>query len=72
MTASRWLLAMRPSSVRLRVLVGDLIRKGIVRPAGVSGVGAPCTSSEDHSSSAAETSCGIIFSSSSKLSSKVE
>lgn len=54
------------------MLVGDLIRKGIVRPAGVSGVGAPCTSSEDHSSSAAETSCGIIFSSSSKLSSKVE
>lgn len=64
MTVSRWLWAKRPSSVRLRLLVVDRIRKGIVRPAGVDEVvGSPHASSENHSNSteAAETKFGIIF-----------
>jgi hypothetical protein len=62
MAPSRCLLARRPSSVRLRLLAEDLIRKGIVRPAGVDGsVGAAHASSENHSSiDTAEATFGII------------
>ena len=55
-------MARRASSVRLRLLAGDLIRKGIVRPGVGGSVGAAHASSGNHSSriDTAEARFGII------------